>query len=85
MVYKVIIVIIMIKSSDKTFDNTYRILRVLSNQDYLATDQHGLRYIFSETRPDSKARKEEENLHSPSKREAKYLLRHRELIVIDHL
>lgn len=30
--------IIMIKSSDKNLDNTYRILRVLSNQDYLAVD-----------------------------------------------
>ena len=42
-----LIVIIMIKSSDKAFRNTYRILRVLSNQDYLAVDQTDSRFIFS--------------------------------------
>lgn len=37
----------MIKSSDKSLQNTYRILRVLSNKDYLATDHEGGKYIFS--------------------------------------
>lgn len=36
----------MIKSSDARFDNTYRILRVLSNKDYLAIDQQHRRFIF---------------------------------------
>lgn len=38
----------MIKSSDKEFNNIYRILRVLDNQDYLAIDSFHNQYIFSQ-------------------------------------
>lgn len=42
-----IIVVIMIKSSDPQLSNTYRIIRVLSTHDYLATDHLRSHFIFS--------------------------------------
>ncbi len=38
----------MIKSSDKELNNTYRILKLLANQDYLAIDQNNVYCIFSQ-------------------------------------
>jgi hypothetical protein len=75
----VIIVVIMIKSSEPGLSNTYRIIRVLSNQDYLATDHTGHRFIFSETTLTSHA--SIPNSCSPQQA----LLRHREIIPIDDI
>ena len=39
----------MIKSSDNNSNNVYRIIKVLSNNDYLAIDQNDKYFIFSMT------------------------------------
>lgn len=66
----------MIKSSDPSFSNTYRILKVLSNHDYLATDQADNHYIFSQT--DSLIQSPPFTHPLPP-----CLLPHRELITVD--
>jgi hypothetical protein len=72
-------VVIMIKSSDPLFANTYRIIRVLSSQDYLATDHLASRYVFSEVKTPL-----EPPLPLPaSARPQVTLLRHREVIALD--
>lgn len=67
----------MIKSSELGLSNTYRIIRVLSNQDYLAIDHKDHRFIFSEITNYSQASVPASNRHQEA------LLRHREIIAID--
>jgi hypothetical protein len=67
----------MIKSSEPGLTNTYRIIRVLSNQDYLATDHNDHRFIFSEITTSSQPP------IPASYRHQEALLRHREIIAID--
>jgi len=40
----------MIKSSDNNINNAYRIIKLLTNQDYLAVDLNQKYYIFSSTK-----------------------------------
>ncbi len=69
----------MIKSSDPGLSNTYRIIRVLSNQDYLATDHNDHRFIFSQI-----TLKSHPSIPASSfPQEA--LLAHREIIAIDNI
>lgn len=67
----------MIKSSDKKFNNTYRLLKVLANKDYLAIDltQNFFLFCAASKMPSSSA--------IPN--DKKYLLKHRECIIIDNL
>lgn len=67
----------MIKSSEPGLSNTYRIIRVLSNQDYLATDHTDHRFIFSEITTNS------QGSVPASYRHQEALLKHREVIAID--